>query len=118
MEELEKAMGLLDKMRDSIGEESYHAQVQDVLNAFPIFNMYHAEVDVIEIFDDDDDPNILNPPVDENDVADSSSGIEPDLSDMIVPGCQRPPKIILLNVTPDVDIDSDSAEVVNKTNNT
>ena len=100
MEELEKAMALLDKMRNSIGEEAYHAQVQDVLNACPIFNTYHAEVDVIEIFDDDNDPNILNPPVDENDDADSSSGIEPDLNDMIVPGCQRPSEIILLNSTP------------------
>jgi hypothetical protein len=80
MEELEKGMTLLDKMRNSIGEEAYHAQVQDVLKAFPTFNTYHAQVDVIKIIDD---------PVD----ADSVSVTEPDLSKMRVAGILIPPKI-------------------------
>ena len=62
---------------------------------------YHAEVDVIEIVDDDDAPNGLNP-LDED--SDSVSVTEPDLSDMQVPGCQLPPQIILLNLAPNVDL--------------
>jgi hypothetical protein len=94
MEELEKGMTLLDKMRNSIREDAYHVQVQDVLKAFPTFNTYHAEVDVIEIIDD---------PVD----ADSVSVTEPDLSKMRVAGISIPPKIIWSNLPPDVDVDID-----------
>ena len=49
MEELEKGMALLDKMRAVIGERSYVAKVQDVLAAFPIFSTFDACVDIIDV---------------------------------------------------------------------
>ncbi len=93
MEELEKGMILLD-MRNSIGEKAYHAQVQDVLKAFPTFNTYHAEVDVIEFIDNRVDAN-------------SVSVTEPDLSEMLVTGISIPPRIIWSNLPPDIDVDID-----------
>jgi hypothetical protein len=54
IEELEKAMSLLDRMRDVIGEVSYANRVQHVLAAFPVFATFEKCVDVIEIDDDDD----------------------------------------------------------------
>jgi hypothetical protein len=44
MEELEKAMALLDKMRPSIGETEYGTRVQHALAAFPAFDTYNATV--------------------------------------------------------------------------
>jgi hypothetical protein len=55
MEELEKAMILLDKMRPVIGEEQYFANVRSVLAAFPVFATFDAKVDVIDLSTDDDD---------------------------------------------------------------
>jgi hypothetical protein len=92
MEELEKAMSLLDKMRSVIGEEAYVSKVQAVLAAFPAFDTFQAEVDVIEIVDDEDAP-----------VNDSVSGTEPDLSNVQVAGLTLLPRIIHMTSTPDVD---------------
>ena len=54
IEELEKAMSLLDRMRTVIGEEKYANRVQHVLAAFPVFATFEKCVDVIEIDDDND----------------------------------------------------------------
>ena len=59
MEELEKAMALLDKMRPSIGEAEYGTRVQHVLAAFPAFDTYDATVNapiVIDLVDDNNGP--------------------------------------------------------------
>ena len=105
MEELEKAMSLLDKMRTVIGEEAYTAKVQAVLAAFPAFDTYHAEVDVIEIFDDDD-----------NAVHDSFSETEsPDLSDRRLAGsnlCLPPGIIDTTDVPTDIDDEEDGDDVL------
>ena len=100
MEELEKAMALLDKMRPVIGEGVYVAKVQAVLAAFPAFDTFHSEVEVIEIDDDDA-------------VNDSVSGTEPDLSDVQVTGATLFPRIIHMNLPPD-DIDENGDEMVNE----
>ena len=55
MEELEKAMTLLDKMRKVIGEDNYKARVVSVLDAFPVFSSFDACVDIIDVDADDDD---------------------------------------------------------------
>ena len=55
MEELEKAMTLLDKMRKVIGEDNYKAKVVSVLDAFPVFSTIDACVDIIDVDADDDD---------------------------------------------------------------
>ena len=101
MEELEKGMSLLDKMRRVIGEEAYVAKVQAVLAAFPAFDTFHTEVDVIKIVDDDDDA-----------VNDSRSGTEPNLSNMQVVGATLFPRIIHMNLPPDIDEIGD--DVVNE----
>jgi hypothetical protein len=55
MEELEKAMTLLDKMRKVIGD-NYKARVVSVLDAFfPVFTSFDACVDIIDVDADDDD---------------------------------------------------------------
>ena len=94
-------MSLLDKMRSVIGEEAYVAKVQAVLAAFPAFDTFHTEVDVIEIVDDDDDA-----------VNDSRSGTEPNLSNMQVVGATLFPRIIHMNLPPDIDEIGD--DVVNE----
>ena len=62
MEELEKAMILLDKMRPVIGEEQYFANVRSVLAAFPVFATFDAKVDIVDLSTDDDDnaPAVLS----------------------------------------------------------
>jgi hypothetical protein len=103
MEELEKAMSLLDKMRSVTGEKAYVAKVQAASAAFPAFDTFHTEVDhVIEIIDDDND----------NAVNDSRSGTEPDLSNMQVVGATPYPRIIYMNLPSDIDENGD--DVVNK----
>jgi hypothetical protein len=66
MEELEKAMALLEKMRPVIGEEIYAAKVQCVLAAFPVFASFDACVDIIDVEAsppvDPDVPCILSTP--------------------------------------------------------
>ena len=57
MEELEKAMALLDKMRPSIGEAEYGTRVQHVLAAFPAFDTYDATVNAPIVIDLVDDKN-------------------------------------------------------------
>ena len=63
MEELEKAMTLLDKMREVIGDDNYKAKVASVLDAFPVFSTYDACVDIIDVDADDDDGQPDLPPV-------------------------------------------------------
>ena len=48
MEELEKGMALLEKMRSVIGEKSYAEKVQSVFAAFPVFATFDACVEVID----------------------------------------------------------------------
>ena len=56
MEELEKAMTLLDKMRKVIGEDSFKAKVGSVFETFPVFATSDAKVDIIDVDADDDAP--------------------------------------------------------------
>jgi hypothetical protein len=49
MEELEKGMALLEKMRSVIGEKSYAEKVQSVFAAFPVFATFDACVEVIDV---------------------------------------------------------------------
>ena len=63
MEELEKAMTLLDKMRGVIGDGSYKAKVASVLDAFPVFSTYDVCVDIIDVDADDHDGQPDLPPV-------------------------------------------------------
>ena len=56
MEELEKAMTLLDKMRKAIVEDIYKAKVGSVFDAFPVFATFDAKVDIIDVNADDDAP--------------------------------------------------------------
>lgn len=53
MEELEKGLALLEKIRKVIGEESYTEKVQSVLAGFPVFNTFDACVDIIDVDADD-----------------------------------------------------------------
>ena len=46
MEELEKAMTLLDKMRKVIGEDNYKAKVVSVLDAFPVFSTFEEQAEL------------------------------------------------------------------------
>jgi hypothetical protein len=57
MEELEKAMVLLDKMRSSIGEAEYGTRVQHALAAFTAFDTYDATVNAPIVIDLVDDKN-------------------------------------------------------------
>ena len=53
IEELEKSMTLLDKMRKIIGEENYIAQVTTMFHAFPVYSTFDACVDIIDVDADD-----------------------------------------------------------------
>ena len=63
MEELEKAMTLLDKMREVIGDDNYKAKVASVLDAFPVFSTYDTCVDIVDVNADNDDGQSDLPPV-------------------------------------------------------
>ena len=49
MEELEKAMALLDKMKGIIGEEKYASQVCSIFAAMPNFQSFDTAVDIVHV---------------------------------------------------------------------
>jgi hypothetical protein len=57
VEELEKTLSLLEKIRPVIGEEEYKQKIDSIAASLPNLGTYKAEVEVIVINDDDDDDN-------------------------------------------------------------
>ncbi len=49
MEELERGMGLLEKMRPVIGKQAYADQVRSLFASLPNFKGFDAAVDIIKV---------------------------------------------------------------------
>jgi hypothetical protein len=56
MEELERGLNILDRIRECIGEEKFSEGVQDVCESLPKYATFKNEVKVIDV--DNDDPPI------------------------------------------------------------
>jgi hypothetical protein len=56
MEELERGLNLLEKIRGCIGEDKYMEGVHDVYALLPKYGTLKNEVKVIDVLDNDDDP--------------------------------------------------------------
>lgn len=77
MEELERALNLLDKIRSCIGEDKYREGVHDVYASLPKYGTFKKEVKVIDVDNDDDDP----PPGAANKEASDSGNVDSDGDD-------------------------------------
>ena len=76
MEELERGLNLLDKIRGCIGEEKYKEGVRDVYASLPKYGTFKNEVKVIDV-DNDDDP----PPVSARKEASDGCNVDSDADD-------------------------------------
>jgi hypothetical protein len=56
MEELERGLNLLEKIRGCIGEDKYTEGVHDVYASLPKYGTFKNEVKVIDVDNDDDPP--------------------------------------------------------------
>lgn len=74
VEELEKTLNLLDRIRPVIGEADYRERIDCLAASLPNLGTYNAEVEVIVIDDDEEDDNNDNHDShDENDFNDENS---------------------------------------------
>ena len=55
IEELEKTLNLLDRIRPTIGESAYEKKVQSLLGALPNPESFSKDVEVIVLHDSSDD---------------------------------------------------------------